>query len=571
MPPPQRKDKTSHKRKKKQEKNKKENSGPVYIARSAAQSKLQLSLKDFRTLCVYKGIYPHEPKKRNLNKVFYYTKDIKFLALDPLLPLLREKRIWKRKVKAARLRGDTGALQRLEAQAPVISLDHVIKERYPTFEAALRDLDDALSTVHLFVQAASSTQLPLTRLKHCAKLCREFEAYVIRTHSLKKVFVSIKGIYYQAVVSGETISWLAPHQYRHTIIQKGVDTSVMVSFLDLYETLLGFVLFKLFKSIGLRYPPPSVDEVQEQQFGALDALLHKLEASLPGLSTAESNNVVNEQKPQSVKATEKRIETIDHEKILQLDRMHKEDEAGEMDEESTEDKAFLGDQQKLTSTSTLLFSGCKFFLGRETPQDSLYFVIRSFCGEVASTGKGSFLENDQTITHHIVDRGYQSHQYLSRCYVQPQWVYDCINEGVLLPTGEYAPNAVLPPHLSPFVDYSTEGEYVPAWRQRLDHWKQIGTEGYISEGSDGEEEEHPDEGEGEDEEDAESEDEVMKEKISTEKENEEEEKELPLVMLTGKKRRLYEKMVSQKQAREEKSNVLTKKRKLLKQEEKRNK
>ena len=50
--------------------------------------------------------------------------------------------------------------------------------------------------------------------------------------------------------------------------------------------------------------------------------------------------------------------------------------------------------------------------------------------------------------------------------MQPQWVFDCINENMLLPVDDYLPGAVLPPHLSPFVEVS-EGDYVPPEKQRL--------------------------------------------------------------------------------------------------------
>ncbi len=68
-------------------------------------------------------------------------------------------------------------------------------------------------------------------------------------------------------------------------------------------------------------------------------------------------------------------------------------------------------------------------------------------------------EQDPSITHHVIDRPLLK-PIKTRDYVVPQWVYDCINNVLLLPTSQYAPGKPAPPHLSPFVDNKDEG-YLP--------------------------------------------------------------------------------------------------------------
>lgn len=86
--------------------------------------------------------------------------------------------------------------------------------RYPTFVDALRDLDDALTMIHLFatLPAAHRHKIPGSAVATSRRLALEWQAYVVRTNSLRKTFVSVKGFYYQADVQGQTITWLVPHQ-----------------------------------------------------------------------------------------------------------------------------------------------------------------------------------------------------------------------------------------------------------------------------------------------------------------------------------------------------------------------
>jgi len=121
-----------------------------------------------------------------------------------------------------------------------------------------------------------------------------------------------------------------------------------------------------------------------------------------------------------------------------------------------------------------------FWISREVVKESLEFIIKSFGGKVVWDGEGSIIKNeeDDSITHQIVDRGNVTYKNIkSRDYIQPQYVYDCVNAKVMLPTDKYTPGSKLPPHLSPFVDYEKEG-YIPDYKKEIDNYfnKSIGIE-----------------------------------------------------------------------------------------------
>jgi len=111
-----------------------------------------------------------------------------------------------------------------------------------------------------------------------------------------------------------------------------------------------------------------------------------------------------------------------------------------------------------------LFTSLHFYLSREVPRESLEFVILSFGGQVSCESSSS--ESIESITHQIVDRPSQKHQHLNREYLQPQWVYDCVNVSYLIPGTQYYPGVKLPAHLSPFVNDEAEG-YIPERRKEL--------------------------------------------------------------------------------------------------------
>lgn len=89
--------------------------------------------------------------------------------------------------------------------------------RYPSFNDALRDLDDCLTLIFLFANFPLLKKLYEPRLRLCRRLSVEFLHYVIASGSLKKCFISIKGYYFQAEIRGETITWIIPHKLGHKV------------------------------------------------------------------------------------------------------------------------------------------------------------------------------------------------------------------------------------------------------------------------------------------------------------------------------------------------------------------
>ncbi|CAI4218925.1 unnamed protein product, partial [Parascedosporium putredinis] len=375
-----------------------------YITRNQAIRKLQLTLPDFRKLCIWKGIYPREPRnRRKANKsatestTFYYTKDIQYLLHEPILDKFREQKALEKKISRALGRGDFGDAKRLEVNAARpektgkshYTLDHVIRERYPTFVDALRDLDDCLSMLSLFASLPSTSSVPAKMIARCERLCLEFQHYLIESQSLRKSFLSIKGIYYQANIMGEDIMWIVPYKFKQNL-SGDIDFRIMGTFVEFYMTLLGFVNFRLYTSRGLRYPPKfdqaKDDEAAElaaftlegntvttEEDGAAKQITNGASEHQPDPKIQASvNKIVKELKASSSKededANKSRVQIDGEEPTDALDKFEPAAPGGDV----------LPQPESDSNDPTSLFSNCTFFLSRETPRASIELLLRAF-------------------------------------------------------------------------------------------------------------------------------------------------------------------------------------------------
>ncbi|CAK81464.1 unnamed protein product (macronuclear) [Paramecium tetraurelia] len=461
---------------------KKGKEGPVkeYVSRTKALKKLQVNLKDFRRLCILKGIYPREPpqKLRKQHKTYYHNKDIAFLKNESILDTFRQRQAHLKKIRKALTRGDKLKAGRLRRNQPKDKLDHLVKERYPTFIDALNDLDDPLCLVSLFASFPTHKELhiPNTLIRGCQKLLSQFLLYVSANNCLRKVFLSIKGIYYQAVVQGATITWIMPYPIQASL-PLDVDYKIMMTFLEFYQVLMKFVNFKL---LG--------QDIEITDF---------------------SEEV-------------KKLKSVSQNNQIEIDEAFKEDPTIQQ----------MDQQQQETKKYSELFKGLTFFLYPEVPKTSLEFVILSFGGEVMweNDNKNSQL-TDPKITHIITERQIQKNK--KREYIQPQWVYDSINQLKLLSVADYAPESTLPPHLSPFEQLNLE---------------EVQSE---SEEEDGQQKEHKPYQNN------------KKQKEKQAKQQEKETKKLAETMLSRKNKRLYDMIKRKEDEEKQKKNKLQEKKKMI--------
>ncbi|EME31407.1 nucleolar protein pescadillo [Galdieria sulphuraria] len=351
---------------------------------------------------------------------------------------------------------------------PSYRLERIVLERYGTFRDALSDLDDALNILFMVSNLTCTSVIDSDRVIHCRRLCREFQKYVTMTCALRKVFASIKGLYVQVEIDGVFPVFIIPYRPFQSV-PRDVDQRVIKSFLEFYECLLSCVNRHLFHWKGYSYPPQYEESLEEKGFSVFDAF--RLECK---------NNV------------------------SQLTVCGTEDSDFGVSDSAEGDK-------KVDHPNRLL-EGMTFFLGREVPLDLFDFLIRSCGGNACWELPGTQFTDPKAITHYVYDRpNIPGDRRLDAEYVQPQWILDSINAGVLLPISLYLPGVSLPPHLSPFVNHENS-IYRPHYQDFISEFKtsevtaytekvigqentkkdKLDTTSQVASGDDGEEEEEED-------------------------------------------------------------------------------
>jgi pescadillo protein len=315
---------------------------------------------------------------------------------------------------------------------------------------------------------------------------------VITSHSLRKSFLSIKGIYYQATIQGQDILWLVPYRF----VQRtggDIDFRIMGTFVEFYTTLIGFVNYRLYTSVGLVYPP-KFNAKSDEQGGELAAFQLEGKANATNGASHEGDEDMEINPEAQAMADRIAVMSDEEEEATEappaLEDDDEEQTTDDIDkfEPTAPDADILPQPQASSKEVASLFAPFTFYLSREVPRASLEFILKAFgCKRVgwdSILGDGAFTtnESDPAITHQIIDRPplpteasaveptngdastptaqWPRSTMPGRTYVQPQWVWDCINQGKLLRPDLYAPGAELPPHLSPWVK-PKKGEYDP--------------------------------------------------------------------------------------------------------------
>jgi pescadillo protein len=434
----------------------------LFLSRKRAMKRLGLNLRDFRRICILKGVFPRQPNRKldKAHRTYYHIKDIRYLESDKLIDYLAEEKIHRRKLTKAIAKKDRLRIRRLKANKPELNVDHIIRQRYPRFEQAIGDLSDPLSLLSLISSFPGHRlyKIPPQITRSYKLIMDMFKSLIVKKRLLSKVFLATKGVYYEAMLGmGIPVVWIEPYEST-AVLPVDVDYKMLMTFSHFYSSLIKFTMARLYNLSRVEFPPLLIKDNQPRTYG--DFFLKDKE------QTEENEGMVDKEFQQN--------ETV--RKMIDWN----------------------------SSKKTNLFNGFVFFISREVRKNIFEFLAKSYGAKVVWSEDNFDSEEykNEEITHVISDRKLENikdrERYANREFVQPQWICDCINFNHLLKVRDYLPGKPLPPHLSPFETSQREG-FLPQRKKEI--LEQMGEEiPEYSEVSDLEMEEEDDEEEKDEEE-----------------------------------------------------------------------
>ncbi|GKT13539.1 Pescadillo like protein, partial [Aduncisulcus paluster] len=377
------------------------------IEEQKAREKLQITKGELSKLLILHGFYPRNVKN---GKLYFASDDIKRLQKSPIYTHFADLKAFNKKVKKRFNRKEDLDAKKLKKQAPHVSYEFLVRERYPTLDSAIKALNDALPILSLYAAVSTDTgAIGRGMVDRCKRACRAFHYYLTRTRSLRAVFISVKGVYLRASVHGVDITWVMPHQFAQQR-PEDVNLHTMKTFLQFYLLLVDYVNKELAAELGVSYPiafNPSQDSAgmwlaaatYEEEAKSNPAVLPLRFAVTPSSSADESSLHIHSQQ-HVFEGLSVEISTECGYSFLEL---------------------------------CLRAGGAEVHYGGYHDGESLEERGSRMPHEVSKKVDGY----PHRITHVISDRPKVIRKRTDVEYIQPQWVFDCFNFGTLLPCPEY--------------------------------------------------------------------------------------------------------------------------------------
>ncbi|SBT34931.1 pescadillo homolog, putative (PES) [Plasmodium ovale wallikeri] len=495
-----------------QKKRKKKKEGK-YLSKRNILKKLFLKERDFQKLCIFKGIYPKDFKEIPLkyrgkfckNKVYYTDNDLKKLSHEKIIQDFRKIKLTLKKFKKYKLTlKDEEKCKHIIKKFPTYKLDHIIKERFPIFSYAIEQLSDALTTIisYSFLPTNDNCGIKNNYIKNCITLKDYFHYYIYKTKKLKKGYITVKGYFLQAEILQKKVTWLIPHIFT-PYIDKSIDFNLISTFVEYYICLLKFVLFKLYKMDDLIYPPKEYEELKYEKLNHLaydenfspkgyisgDHLVQENSAPATAAPAAIAPAAIA---PAAIAPAAVAPAAVAPSTAVESDQP--EERTSKMDESSPKCENVTNEgkapsmqnpciKHDIIDENTVkeLFKNHVFYIHGDMPLHVLSILILSCGGSIAWNSPYSPVKYESNyITHeilekpveskklsktskkakanktaksaHVIETGEENEYKYARNFVQPQYVFDCINRKQILPCEDYTVGKPLPVHLSPFIE-----------------------------------------------------------------------------------------------------------------------